>query len=153
MTDNQLCFTGVNLLLRSIDDVVDGSTHFLAQDCKDVSGEEMQGMMTAVLKNHAEAFDRGLIPCQRLIDVALPPFLKLARKASQEPTSETPADAASARLRDSMLIGLGGALELILGEACPPKDARSMVVPCLLSLRKRAELIKALLMNKFPEVR
>lgn len=50
--------------------------------------KSLQDQLLYDLPAHAQAFDCGLISCARLVEVLVPPFLQLARKASRE----TPAD-------------------------------------------------------------
>lgn len=73
----------MNRLLNSIDNVVAGGIE--SSSCPEGVAESMELVAVSRLKNHAIAFEKGFIPCQRMLEVSLPPFIKLARKISQEP--------------------------------------------------------------------
>lgn len=99
------------------------------------------------LEAHASAFDTGIISCQRLVEVLAPPFLKLGQNAnlvghrlSQSLRISTPGSSDKRHIFVEWRLSLTN----ILSTNCNPP---------LLRPRKRAELVKALVKAKFPEVR
>lgn len=85
----------VRAFLGVIDDLVAGNSSGLLElnELYSISNEQTRQATSVLLNDHAMAFDQGTIPCQRLIEFVLPPFLKLARKACQD---MEPRDAAEA---------------------------------------------------------
>lgn len=137
--------------LAGIDDLVEGRRSWVSR-LHGLSDEDVVKSISSLLTHNAIAFNKGLIPCERLVEVAVPPFLKLARKASQESDSQMPDAFKFKRLRDHLFIGLGMSLNVML-EVLPGSSKGSQgTAPPLLCLRKRADFIKALVKHKFPEV-
>lgn len=111
--------------------------------------------MESILEAHGQAFDQGLISCQRLIDVVVPPFLKLARHASLAPV---PGSNAAARkcwhVKNSLFHSWShGGLQRLLAVAMGRSSDGSPIAAQLLRPQKRAEFVKTLLKNHFAEVR
>lgn len=102
-----------------------------------------------VLPALGKAFDRGLISCARLVEVLAPPYLKLACSMRRDRQHESQAlDALS-----EMFINWKAALvEALAGEM--KKDSQGeWCTKLILQPQKREELLKALVANRFPEVR
>lgn len=137
-------------ILAGIEDLLEGRRSRVSR-LHSSDGVEIVKAVASFLELHATAFNQGKISCSRLVEVALPPFLKLARKASQETYLQTSIDGSFFLKRDLVFIGWGGALGAIV-DVIPFKDSRGTVIQPLLCLRKRAEFVKALLKSRFPEV-
>lgn len=136
----------MNYLLSSIDVVVAREALSLPEG----EGEDMEKVIVSSLRDHAIAFEKGSISCQRMLEVSLAPFIKLARKISQEPGPEI---FKSMRVVDKLYTGFSSAITGLLAVDVV-QDSQGVVLPVnLLSLRKRAELVKALLKGKIAEVR
>lgn len=101
------------------------------------------------LPAHGEAFDWGLITCSRLLEVLVHPFLKLARKVNQEQQAQEDS-AGDSQTIPVRFLRLWTAL---LHNLLAGKLAQEGKIQPLLRPKKRQELIKALLADKFPEVR
>lgn len=99
------------------------------------------------LEAHASAFDTGIISCQRLVEVLVPPFLKLGRNANL----------VGQRLGQLLRISTPGSSHkqhiFVEWRLSLTKVLSTICNPPLLRPRKRAELVKALMEAKFPEVR
>lgn len=115
---------------------------------KDFIGSVFRKLESAI-QLHGLAFDRGLIPCKKLVNLTVPIFLKLARKSNLEIPPGIPfADrqvVAMNNIGDDMLLRWKDSFqETILGKP----DQEKILRP-----KKRQELVKGLLAANFPEVR
>lgn len=134
-----------------MEDLLSGKS--LSPDRKSVFAHNVENELGifSLLLDHVKAFDQGFIPCQRLFEVVVPLFLKLARKVNQDQNPENSADAHVQRITGSLFSGLGAGLTDILKPfLC--KDSHGMGLPHWIGLKKRAEFVKALMKSKFPEV-
>lgn len=136
-------------MLRSIDDVLAGRSCNMGRHFNTSSDAIVHYHMAGILNNHARAFNLGFISCQRLLETSFPPFIKTARQLNQ---AEVPDGVASIRVSASMCAGMGAPLSGMLSVEVI-QDSQGMVQPALLSLRKRAEFVRALLKSKAPEMR
>lgn len=103
--------------------------------------------MAEVLPAHGEAFDRGLFSSARLVEVLVPPFLKLARKTSRaHPTGDPspPVDAFFHGWTITLTDFLQG--KIWVGNSQTSYRRRAM------RPKKRQELVKALEAARLPEV-
>lgn len=101
------------------------------------------------LEPHASAFDTGIISCRRLVEVLVPPFLKLGQNAILV------GQRLGQRLCQSESVQRGGTQNHIFVDwtVLLTKILSTVCDPPLLRPRKRAELVKALIEARFPEVR
>lgn len=141
---------GVDALLRIIHDYTAtvGSTSRKSHRQKVLSARFQQ--IFEVMPAHGEAFQRGLISCERLVEVLVPPFLKLAGKANLEQQSrEQPADGQPTGTADKYMFRWSAELhEIVSGNT----SQGIFQIQQVLSPKKRKELVKAVLAAKFPEV-
>lgn len=107
--------------------------------------EKLQRFPQYLLCAYAASFDRGLISCQRLVDVSFVPYLKLA--------SANASRALGQGTRDRLLVGWFTDLGHILNLATFCDNGGGIVRDVrLLRPQKRVQLVKALLRAKVPEV-
>lgn len=135
----------MDCFLRTVDDLLNGR---LAKNFSTSSDADIHYDMAVLLRDHARQFDQGLIPCHRLLEVTLSPFIKLARWVSQASTPNTN----SKRVADSLCASVGAGLSAILSVQVF-QDSTGVVQPNFLGLKKRAEFVRALMKTTFPEVR
>lgn len=93
------------------------------------------------------AFDLGFIPCQRLVDILVPPFLKLGHKANDLQVGGV----------QSVLDGIANtwgrsAIQVISGKFCHREDGIEVQSALVLRPQKRADLVRALLRSGKVEV-
>lgn len=146
-------FSGMAVLLRFVDacEGCKNSAEFRTFLAKQPPGylEARNDQSTYFLTAHHGAFDKGVIPCERLVEVLVPPFLKLVRAVSYEPS------AADRYLHDTCSNLLHewnkGISNALVGSFRDSPGGRQYSQN--LSPRKRAEFVKALMAAKFPEVR
>lgn len=115
---------------------------------------DMSRKMIEYLPAHGVAFDRGLISCERLMEVLVRPFLKLTHKYSREEPSPMLGEHRGQNMGTTERFFLGWSMVLghLLGEG--RQGSQHEIRPELRTLRtkKRQDLVKALLAAKFPEV-
>lgn len=143
----------VDALLQFIDSYATSSEDSESHSLEVI--EACSRLMAEVMPVHGEAFEQGLIPCARLIEVLAPPFLKLARKVSQEQSTQEQPTSSSQPLGNAVIL-LGSwtrALSKIMLEDLDSVVNAGERIPQVLCPTKRQELIKALVAAKFPEVR
>lgn len=96
---------------------------------------------------HGIAFDQGLVPCQRLVEILMVPFLKLGQKAIQlQGTS------AEGLLDDLASCCFTHSVAVISGDLVRDSQGVRKFRP-VLQPKKRSELVKALLKAAVVEVR
>lgn len=146
------------MVLTGVDSFLKSTNEFLVDynpDAEPCFSPNMEGELWiyGLVNHHATAFDQGFIPCQRLYEVVVPLFLKLSRKASPEPEPRNLPRANSKRFKDKLFVGLGAGLSDILDPFVRVEVGHEMVQPHTLGPKKRAEFVRALMRNTFPEVR
>lgn len=140
-----LCFmTGVDTLLGSIYSLIDGSSSSEDTLFNYSSKNKLELEICNLVKYHAISFDHGFIPCQRLLEVVVTPFLKLANTLA-DPTNT--ADMNAQQIEDTIFVGLGASLTSIL-TVFLTENNKGRVHPPFVSARKRAELVQALVERK-----
>lgn len=142
--------SGVDKILGSIDDLMAGrnSNSDVCRHFCTASDDDLQLQIRVLLSGHAQAFDQGSISCQRLLETTFRPFIKISRQLSR---AAIPRNMNTKGVADSLWSGMGAALADILAVEVI-EDSKGVVLQSLLSLRKRAEFVRALVKSQFPEV-
>lgn len=109
-----------------------------------------------MLHAHGDAFEKGLIPCARLVEVLAPPFLKLSRKANRVLSSQehpTPSNQSTKNADLKLFLSYWDFKlhDILVGDSDTSRQEGK--IQQVLSLKKRQELEKSLVAAKFPEVR
>lgn len=141
---SQLSLAGIAVLFKTVDDLASASSSSLLERLN--GNPPNVDAIQREFRAHGMAFDQGLIPCQRLVEIFLTPFLKLARKAIQlQGTS------AQGLLDEYIACCFEYAAKIITGDLVLDRQGVGKFQP-VLQPHKRTELVKGLLKAKFPEV-
>lgn len=113
-TDNYWC-PGVDALLHFIDTQNAAEDSTSSRICPTHLIEDMYSKMCDFLPAHKLAFDRGLISCERLIEVLVHPFLKLSCTYSKQ----EPSQGRKLGIIERFCLGWGNALGVASNPAHP----------------------------------
>lgn len=100
------------------------------------------------LSAHGAAFDRGFISCSRMVEVLVPPFLKLLKKFSQGQMSCKSQEETC----DKLLNRWHGELANSLTGVFKRGNQGAWELTRVMQPKKRKELVKALVAARLPEV-
>lgn len=95
---------------------------------------------------YGKVFDLGLIPCKKVLDILLPPFLKLARKAIQ--VKGTRAE----KVLEAFALDWCKAATTVISGVFVKDSLGVFRLHPVMRVQKRSELIKALLRANLMEV-
>lgn len=138
----------VNLFLQFVDSCTkaDDSEEFVEAQPTQITDKVSSQLRDDSLRAHGFAFDRGLISSAKMVEVLMTPFLKLAQKANREPYISN-----DFRCIDKLLIYWKKTLsKALLGEGSIVGNTYTHHAQ--MRPKKHAELVKALVAAKFPEV-
>lgn len=134
-------------MLECVDALTSGNWGASRRIFRGKSQEQIDSRMhhfAMLLEVFGRSFDLGTISCERLVEVLMPPFLKLGRRLIQVP---------SENMTKLLFMGWSSCLGSLLGGHHEHDSKSRKKGQPVLQPRKRAQLVKALMKAKFPEVR
>lgn len=148
-------FSGVDTLLHLTDSLSKSrTTADLRAVFQNQPGDYLEDKYPQIVQNlpaHGDAFERGLISCERLFEVLVPPFLKLLNKVSAK--EDPPADSLVLKACNNLFTIWHKALAYTLAGDYDQDSSGDWKYVQILGPRKRAQFVRTLMAAKFPEVR